>query len=389
VLCAIAGLGGGELSLLELVLRLRDSYEFHLIIPGDGPFLGSAQKAGAKTWILPWPKAITRTGETAMRAGPGRLFGAAFGLRSITCDLAALLEEVQPTVFVTNAIKAHIVGALTRRPHHVPLIWYMRDGLENRKLSRKLMTLLSPRCDTAVCISGYVASQFRRYVSRSVAAHVIYNIIDFNRFHPGALPPDDLPKNPKEVWFGVVGAITPLKGQDIFLRAAERVLRDLPNAAFVIAGNNVYCTEVGLDYVDLLRRRANEFLGDRAKFVGFRHDVPRILSRLDVLVQPNRGPEGLGRSLLEAMACGVPVIAVDKWGPAEMVQDGRTGLLFPPLDDERLASHMVTLGLNEPLRKSMGQVAHDWIRDNLASTKLASQFDDVLSGLIASGEFAL
>jgi glycosyltransferase involved in cell wall biosynthesis len=389
VLCAIAGVGGAELSLLELVARLRDSYEFHLIIPAQGPFVESAQAAGAKAWILPWPEAITRTGETAMRAGPTLLLGAAVALRSLTHDLADLLAEIQPTVFVTNAIKAHIVGALTCRPHDVPLIWYMRDGLENRSLSRKLMALLSPRCDTAVCISGYVASQFRQYVSQSVAAHIVYNIVDFNRFHPGAQPPDDLPKNPSDVWFGVVGAITPLKGQDIFLRAAEKVLHDLSNAAFVIAGNNVYCTEVGLDYADLLHRRANEFLGDRVRFLGFRNDIPCVLSRLDVLVQPNRGPEGLGRSLLEAMACGVPVIAVDKWGPAEVVQHGRTGLLFPPLDDEKLASHMVALGLNEPLRKSMGMFAHNWIRNNLASSKLTAQFDSVLSGLVASQEFAL
>ncbi len=98
----------------------------------------------------------------------------------------------------------------------------------------------------------------------------------------------------------------------------------------------------------------NSLLGDRVKFLGFRSDVPAVLSQLDVLVQPNRGPEGLGRSVLEAMACGVPVIAVDKWGPAELVQDGHSGLLFPPLDTEQLAAHMLTLGRDGSLRKTMG-----------------------------------
>ena len=69
MLCAIAGMGGAEFSLLELVKHLRDSYEFHLIIPGDGPFQRSAEAAGAKVWILPWPEAIFSTGETAMHAG--------------------------------------------------------------------------------------------------------------------------------------------------------------------------------------------------------------------------------------------------------------------------------------------------------------------------------
>src|SRR5580698_9459507 len=170
-------MGGAELSLLELVVRLRDSYEFHLLIPGEGPFEKSARAAGAKVWILPWPEAIASTGETAMRAGPAKLLRAAASLLSFTRALSDLLKKIDPAVFVTNAVKAHIIGALARRRKEVPLIWYMRDGLENRILSRKLLALLSRRCDMAVCISRYVSSQFREYVSSRVPAKVIYNII--------------------------------------------------------------------------------------------------------------------------------------------------------------------------------------------------------------------
>ena len=384
VLCAISGLGGAEFSLLELVTRLRDSYEFHLIVPGEGPLKERAESAGAKVWILPWPEAITSTGETATHAGVTKILHAAASLQPFTRRLSDLLEEIQPSVFVTNAVKAHIIGALARKPKNVPLIWYMRDGLEERILSRKLLALLSRRCDMAVCISEYVAAQFREYVSESVPTQVVYNIVDLNRFHPEALPPADLRKGPDEVWFGMVGAITPLKGHDIFLGAAERVLDQQPNTFFVIVGNNPYLTEAGLRYEELLRRRMATSLVDRVKFVGFRNDVPNVLSQLDVLVQPNRGPEGLGRSVLEAMACGLPVIAVDKWGPAELVEHGRSGLLFPPRDAEKLATHMLTLARSKPLRKAMGKHGHAWIQQNLISKKLAGQFDEILACAIAS-----
>ena len=384
VLCAISGLGGAEFSLLELVTRLRDSYDFHLIVPGEGPLKKSAELAGAKVWILPWPEAITSTGETATHAGVTKILHAAASLQPFTRRLSDLLEEIQPSVFVTNAVKAHIIGALARKPKNVPLIWYMRDGLEERILSRKLLALLSRRCDMAVCISEYVAAQFREYVSGSVPTQVVYNIVDLNRFHPEALPPADLRKGPDEVWFGMVGAITPLKGHDIFLGAAERVLDQQPNTFFVIVGNNPYLTEAGLRYEELLRRRMATSLVDRVKFVGFRNDVPNVLSQLDVLVQPNRGPEGLGRSVLEAMACGLPVIAVDKWGPAELVEHGRSGLLFPPRDAEKLATHMLTLARSKPLRKAMGKHGHAWIQQNLISKKLAGQFDGILACAIAS-----
>lgn len=382
VLCAISGLGGAEFNLLELVARLRGSYEFHLIVPGEGPLKERAESAGAKVWILPWPEAIASTGEGA---APLKMLRSAACLRSFTRQLSELLDEIGPAVFVTNAVKPHIIGALTCKQKDVPLIWYMHDGLEERRVSRKLLALLSRRCDMAVCISEYVAAQLREYVSASVPAQVVYNIVDLSRFHPKAVPPADLRKGRDEIWFGMVGAITPLKGHDIFLETAERVLRQLPQAVFLIVGSNPYVTEAGLQYEDLLRRRvgSSSLLG-RVKFVGFRDDVPSVLSQLDVLVQPNRGPEGLGRSVLEAMACGVPVIAVDKWGPAELVEHGRSGLLFPPRDAEKLASHMLTLARNEALRKAMGQHGHDWIRKNLISKKLAGQFEGILACAIAS-----
>ncbi len=385
VLCAISGLGGAEFSLLELVAHLRGSYEFHLIVPGEGPLKESAELTGARVWVLPWPEAIARTGETAQRSGLAQMVRSAGYLPSFTRRLSELLEEIDPSAFVTNAVKAHIIGSLTPRRKNIPLIWYMRDGMEDRVFSRKLLALLSRRCDLAVCISQYVASQFRKYVSASLPTTVVYNIVDLKRFHPDVLAPADLLKQPDEIWYGIVGAITPLKGHDVFLDAAERVLPQLPKAMFLIVGNNPYATEAGLEYEERLRRRvASSALRDRVKFVGFRGDMPSVCSQLDVLVQPNRGPEGLGRSVLEAMACSVPAIAVNKWGPAELIQDGETGLLFPPLDTGQLTAHMLMLGRNGSLRKTMGKRGHDWIRQNLVEKELAGKFDRILASAIAS-----
>jgi glycosyltransferase involved in cell wall biosynthesis len=385
VLCAIAGMGGAEFSLLELVKHLRGTYEFHLIVPGDGPLKESAQRAGAVVWILPWPEAIERTGETGKRPGPVRLLRFAASLRSFARNVSDLLDEIGPTVFVTNALKAHVIGALARTPKDVPLIWYMRDGLEERAISRKLLALLARRCRLSLCISQYVAAQFRKYVSPSVPTAVVYNIVDLSRFRPGAAASGDLPKPTGEIWYGIAGAITPLKGQDIFLESAEKVLRKLPNARFLIAGNNPYVTQGGLQYEQSLRSRVeNSPLRERVSFVGFRNDMPNLFSQLDVLVQPNRGPEGLGRSVLEAMACAVPVIAANKWGPAELIEHSGGGLLFPPLDTEQLMSHMLTLGQSESLRRIMGKRGHDWIQRNLVPTDLAEEFDRILADVMGT-----
>jgi glycosyltransferase involved in cell wall biosynthesis len=384
VLCAISELGGAEISLLELVARLRDCYEFHLILPGEGSLKTRAELAGAKTWILPWPEALAGSGETSSLPSPAQIIRSAISLKPFTRRLAQLLEEIDPSAFVTNAVKAHIVGALTRRPKHEPLIWYMRDGLEGRPLSRKLLALLSNRCDLALCISRYVESDVRRYVSSSIPTSVVYNIVDFDLFRPGVSEPADLAKGPKDIWYGTVGAITPLKGLDIFLDAAEMVQQEISNAAFFIVGVNPYATQSGSEYESQLRRRVeNSKLRNRVKFLGFRNDVPNVLSQLDALIQSNRGPEGLGRSVLEAMACGVPVVAVNKWGPAELIQDGYTGLLFPPLDARSLADRMLALGRDSSLRTRLAGGAHSWIQQNFAPSFLASQFEKIVTDSIA------
>src|SRR6202167_4485982 len=145
VLCAISGLGGAEFSLLELVAHLRGSYEFHLIVPGEGPLKQRAESAGARVWILPWPDAIVKTGETARRPGLARMVLSAGHLPSFTRRLSELLEEIDSSAFVTNAVKAHIIGSLARRRKNVPLIWNMGDGMEGLAFSEKLLGVLSGR----------------------------------------------------------------------------------------------------------------------------------------------------------------------------------------------------------------------------------------------------
>ncbi len=123
VLCGISGLGGAEFSLLELVAHLRDSYEFHLMVPGSGPLKQSAEAVGAKVWVLPWPEAIAGTGETARRPSAARMLRSAASLRPFARRLSQLLDEIGPSVFVTNAAKAHVI----ERPYHGISFRFDRD----------------------------------------------------------------------------------------------------------------------------------------------------------------------------------------------------------------------------------------------------------------------
>jgi glycosyltransferase involved in cell wall biosynthesis len=372
VLATLAELGGAERSLVELLHGVRGALRASLVLPDDGPppprrprwECGSTCCAG-RAGCGARERARGRARRLDRRAAPARCWRSA----RLRTELAALA----PDVVVTNGIKAHVLGALACGRGGPALVWYGREGSRDAVVAR--CSGSSAAGSGAVAISEYVAGELRPLLPAGAPIRVVYNIVDGERFRPGLAAPTDLGKVPGEVRFGVVGALTPLKGQDLFLRAAARVVRELPHARFVLVGGTPYRTEAGLGFAEALRREASALgLDGRVRFLGQRADAARVIASLDVLVQPNRGPEGLGRAVLEAMACGVAVVAVDRWGLSEIVRDGETGLATPHLDVDALATRMRRLGTDAALRARLGRAGRRWVTTHCSRDRLARAF---------------
>ena len=387
VLSPLSRMGGAETSLVELIRRLHGVPRVSVIVPDTGPLRDAASAAGAPTHILPWPRRLQALGDRAGTASVGRILRAALDLRPFARQLAILLTRIEADVLVTNGIKAHVVGAAARRRSNIPLIWYLRDGLEGRRMSARLLRRPAHNCAGAIAISNYLKTEFRHQLKTSVPVHVLYNIIDTDAYRPGNLPPADLHKPPGEIWYGTIGAITSLKGQDLFLQAAVNVLRAVPTARFFIVGTKLYDSTADVHFEQTLRASLrDQALETHVCFLGQRQDVPRLLSVLDVVVQPNRGPEGLGRSVLEAMTSGLPVIAVNRWGPAEIIRDEETGVLVPWMDTTALARQMVRLGQDAGLRRRLGLNARAWVLKHLDADRIVAEFRRIVNRILANDE---
>jgi glycosyltransferase involved in cell wall biosynthesis len=140
---------------------------------------------------------------------------------------------------------------------------------------------------------------------------------------------------------GVVAQLIERKGHAVLLEA----LRDLPQRAHL----DVVFFGQGPRREALERKIAELGLGDVVRFAGFRKDLPRWMGALDLLVHPAY-MEGLGVSLLQAAAAGVPIVASRAGGMPEAVRDGRNGLLVPPGDVAALRAALSTLTDDAPLR---------------------------------------
>jgi len=149
----------------------------------------------------------------------------------------------------------------------------------------------------------------------------------------------------KEFVIGVIGRITPIKGQIYFLKAMARILRSAPYVRGWIVGSVSQGKDNYMEELEVWTRRLG--LSEAVSFLGNRRDIPEVLKGLDALVMPSIAEESFGRVVVEAQAVGVPVIASRVGGVVEIIEDGRDGLLVFPKDDEAISQAALRL-IGEP-----------------------------------------
>ena len=203
--------------------------------------------------------------------------------------------------------------------------------------------------DCFICVSEAIRRMLIADGVPEARTVVVNEGIDLERVD--AAPPAKLHE---ELWLphhapivGNVAALVPHKGQRHLVEAAALVIRQVPDARFVIVG-------AGELRHSLERQVRERHLDKHVTLLGFRPDVLSLHKAFDVFVMSSV-TEGLGTSLLDAMACGRPVVATSAGGIPEVVEDGLTGFLVSPRDHEAMAAAIVRL-LNDPaLRRQMGE----------------------------------
>src|SRR6476619_1051009 len=205
--------------------------------------------------------------------------------------------------------------------------------------------------DCFICVSEAIRTMLIADGVPPARTVVVNEGIDLERVE--AAPPAKLHE---ELWLprhapivGNVAALVRHKGQRYLIEAAAIVIRQIPDARFVIAGEG--------ELRGALERQVKEHkLEKHVYLLGFRPDVLSLQKIFDVFVMSSV-TEGLGTSLLDAMACAKPVVATAAGGIPEVVEDGLTGLLVPTRDPEAMAAAIVRLLNDAGLRRQMGEAA--------------------------------
>jgi glycosyltransferase involved in cell wall biosynthesis len=156
--------------------------------------------------------------------------------------------------------------------------------------------------------------------------------------------------------------LAPHKGQRHLIEAAHLVVQAVPDARFVILGEG--------DLREHLERLVREHhLEKHVLLPGFRTDVIGCIKGFDVFAMSSV-TEGLGTSLLDAMACSKPIVATTAGGMPEVVVDGETGVLVPPRDHHAMADAIIRLLADESLRAQMGTAGLRRVRERFSLERM-------------------
>lgn len=172
-----------------------------------------------------------------------------------------------------------------------------------------------------------------------------------------------------DIVIGTVARFVEQKGLGYLLAAAKKLRFTYPKLKLLLIGDGPLEQQ--------LRQKTLEFgLGENVVFGGIRTEIAEILSIMDVMVMPSI-LEGFGIAILEAMACGVPVVATDVGGIPEVVANGDTGILVPARSSEALAKAIGILLADPVIRKQMADLGRTRAVNEFDITRTISKIEDL------------
>jgi glycosyltransferase involved in cell wall biosynthesis len=341
-----AQMGGAEHALIRLVEAI-DRTRWHpvAVFAEEGPAVGQLREMAVEVYVLAADALVAATRREVLSWGgcfhPGRLGG----LVAHVWRLGRFFRERGVELVHTNSLKAHVYAGAAARFLGIPLVWHLRDSIRESYLPaaavaamRSLARILP---DIVVAVSRSVACDLLG-AGYGEKCTVVYDGLREREF--AAAPAcDTFPGGDPVV--GMVGRITPWKGQHVFLEAVALLLRRGFSLEVEILGAPLFGEH---DYGERLRARVRELgLEERVHFRGAVRDVSTRIRSWRALVHASVSPDPCPNVVLEAMAAGVPVIASDGGGVPEILEEGRLGWLHPMGDAEALAGALEAVLKNQ------------------------------------------
>lgn len=319
----------------------RNSYEPFMILPDKGMMEEEMEKRSISYEIVP-------IDINSSKVWPFPFFIRVIHLlKWIIKKKINLIHANGPEVYQAAGIVAKILRIPTICHFHFP---------PDPNLIRKFFL---SRPDMVICCSHFMAKQYDSCISRispKINTIAVSNGVDMNHFSPATdvhLIRKKLSiTNVDEPVVTIVGHISEVKGHYYFLEMAQNIVAQFPKTTFLVAGDDIHKSGA---YKKLMLDRAKTLgLSERVRFLGFVKNISEVIQASSLLVLPSLA-EGLPLTIIEAMGCGIPVVASNVDGNPEVIDDGVTGFIVPPKEVPALTKKVLCLLKDDSLRIEMGK----------------------------------
>jgi len=282
------------------------------------------------------------------------------------CPRRSLLKPHDEVCAENNWSTCFHCAGVSHPSRLVKLVATHCSALANKLFERKMKECCRILKDEVlICPSRFVRDVLIRFGYGQRDSHVIPYGIETNLFRPSSNFTDTL------LW---VGRITPLKGLEYFVKAADVVRVKHPSAQFVVIGQ--HATDGMYRYKKVPMSNAIEFIGELP-----REKLVEYYSNSLALVITSVWPEPFGIVALEAMACGKPVIAFESGGLNDIIINGKTGFLIKPKDHSAITNKIMTLLRDKKLAIEIGRDARDLVERNYTIERMCANYEKIYAVL--------
>jgi glycosyltransferase involved in cell wall biosynthesis len=382
-------IGGAERVLLDCV-QVSDGYpgaELSVISLGGGPLVAAVNELGAHSAVVRPPASLAALGDSFASAGSVvlRMLPVIAGSPAFMRRFSRALSAFSPDLVHSHGIKTHVLGALLSS--RTPVIWHIHDYLSLRSVSARLLALLSRRCSLAIAVSESVAADARRCLPDHLRVHVVHNSVNTEAFRPEG-PAADLdtmsglqPAPEGTIRIGLPATFARWKGHETFLEALSKL--DRPQVRGYVIGAPLYGTENSQwsqpELASVVKRLG---LDGRIGFTGLIDDMPAAYRALDIVVHASTRPEPFGLVIVEAMACGRALVAMQDGGAGELFVPERHALTARPGDAGSLVAALRRLVDQPEERAALGLRARSHVVATFGRERFATNLRAALSSAL-------
>jgi glycosyltransferase involved in cell wall biosynthesis len=372
-----ANLGGGELCLLDLA-RLHRSNS-RVVLFADGPLFRRLVDQEIATKVLQGSPALD---QVRKKVKISAIFRA---LRGIFADAQMLAAEAKDCdVIWANTHKAFVVSALSTLFSAKPVVYHLHDLLDPSHFSfwnrKGVVTLANFFACGVVANSEATARSFITSGGKKTLLHTLYNGFEFNKAPKPRQEPTSVHQDfgeGKHFVVGLFSRLTSWKGQHILLEALASLP---PHFCALVVGDALFAEDK--EYVRQLHQQVESLgLQERVRFLGFREDVWQLMASCDALVHCSVLAEPFGRVVVEGMATGRPMVAVNAGGVPEIIEDHQTGLLVPPGDALALRQALQRLEADPLWMKSLGEAGRADVMERFSLHATSVRMDQILMAI--------